>query len=139
MSWETLPADLRRLILGSVNYRTVQALACTCKSFYQKITQDDFFWKLVKSQYFPQSVETVLESYYSAVLKLMKARWTMALNIIELVFRNNGQIYGGFVRDYISRRRIFTDIDIHFAKYTEFTGFSYDIGNCGGFQNRATY
>ena len=123
MSIDTLPGDIRRLILSALNYRTIQALLCTCKLLNNKIRDDELFWKNFKIDHLTTTEFTHSQPYYLSIKWLMTSRWNMAVEIINLVFNAQGQIYGGFVRDYISQRKMFTDIDIHFYRYGEFIAF----------------
>lgn len=137
-TFSRIPGDVRRLIGLAIGYRSIQALMCSCKRACTMFSADAEFWKLVKNKEFLEkpvdSSKLITHSEFfprMAITKLKSQRSKMATDIVELALRFNGVVFGGFVRDYISKRKEFSDIDIHFTNSMKVTVFIQQLKHVG--------
>jgi hypothetical protein len=148
-SFSLLPGDARRSMLLLLDFRQILFIATTCTTLFKLIHQDAELWKLYRKLRFLEtsvvptptqrcvvSTKDVIDSQFFPTLSartLIKQRWRMARRIVETCLNYDGYVYGGFLRDYISKRRDFSDIDISFPCHADPEGF---IGmlKCEGFK-----
>ena len=118
---------------------------CSCKKACTMFNADVEFWKLLKNKDFLEkptdSSKPITQSEFfprMAITKLKAQRAKMAADIVSLALKSSGVVFGGFVRDYISRRKEFSDIDIHFTNPTKVPFFLQHLKNAG-FQGEEIY
>lgn len=128
--FQRLPGDIRRLVGLTSGYRAIQTFMCSCKDAYKMFATDANFWRLMRqSRVLEKSVDDSKPVLHSdlfpmlAITKLSKQRQDMGKEIVRLALNQGGLVYGGFVRDYISRRKEFSDIDIHFTQVRRVQSF----------------